>query len=139
VGAWNRYSRLAAAIVGLLVGSGDGRDREALREIMRGTTSPRDAVLRWLGWCRIEFWLDPEMHLSFYTVPQLFGYLGIQLALVAAGRRGLAICVSCGDLFEPHRMPAPGRRSYCTARPRCKVARWRDAQRDHRKKPKEGK
>jgi hypothetical protein len=133
--AWNRFSRLAAAIIGLLVRRADTQvgDVEALKTITRGAaTNPRDAVLSWLGLCRINFWLDPEMRLGFYAVPSLFGYLGIQLALVAGRRRGLAICASCGDLFEPNRMPAVGRRSYCKRTAMCRTARWRDAQRDHR-------
>jgi hypothetical protein len=126
---WNRYSRLAAAIVGLLVAGGPA-DVQALRAIT-GRDDPREVILTWLNWCRINFWLDENMRLDFYTVPSLFGYLGIQLALVAAGRRGVAVCAGCVEFFSPKRQPTPGRRSYCTKKT-CQLARWRDAQRDHR-------
>jgi len=135
--AWNRYSRLAAAILSLLLRPADSRsrDEEVLRTLTAGAaTHPRDAVLHWLGACRINFWLDAEMHLGFYSVPSLLGYLGIQLALVASGRRGFALCASCGDLFEPRRLPAPGRRSYCKRKAMCRTARVRDAKRDQRRR-----
>lgn len=44
---------------------------------------------------------------------ELFGTIGMQLALAVSGERGLAFCHSCGNAFEPARALVAGRRHFC--------------------------
>jgi hypothetical protein len=66
--------------------------------------------------------------------PPLPGALAMQIMLVVAGSRGIAICSGCGGLFSPPRRPNPNRNAYCG---RCGVrAAWREAQTRHRERNK---
>ena len=143
---WARLGRTGLVDVELLAGP-DGEPEVRLRHQLWPLSpfarqcSPPEAVGYIVsGWLRRSAvglglsWTDrPQVVL----VPRsLLGGLALQLAFAVSGADGLALCSSCGRPFTPKRRPAAGRRAYC---PTCGVrAARRDAQRDYRRKAKEG-
>jgi len=65
-----------------------------------------------------------------------FRVLAYQLMLAVAGGQAIAVCSGCGDHFKPRRLPATGRRSYCSNCRRRGIP-LRDAQRAHRARMRE--
>jgi hypothetical protein len=63
----------------------------------------------------------------------VFGALAIQLALIATGKWGLALCDGCGASYPPSRHPRPNTRHYCLAC-RDRQVPQRDAARAYRAK-----
>jgi hypothetical protein len=60
----------------------------------------------------------------------LWAALALQMASVISGGAGLATCSACGTLYQPTRMPVPGRNTFCS---QCgKRAAWRIAKRRER-------
>lgn len=88
-------------------------------------------VSTWLYHARVRPWFGwgPDgPSLEFNTGGRLYGELGLQLALAAAGADALTTCASCGRTFPRDHRPGR-RRRYCQT---CGTrARWRLAQARH--------
>lgn len=54
-----------------------------------------------------------EMVMLANSVPNLFGSIGIALAMTACGNNGLKICSACGGWHVPNRMPNEDRNTFC--------------------------
>jgi hypothetical protein len=139
LGAWFVYSRLARAILNLTAKPHAPERRSDLNRLDgffgRRVAGPATAVNFWLSVCPIFLKLrGKSQRLEMLPHPAGLAELGIQLALVVAGRRAVALCDGCGKLFQVKRQPRRDRSRYCKD---CglRVA-WRDAQRRHRAKPK---
>jgi len=65
-----------------------------------------------LGDVQVSFTWDGRPHTSFGT-GNLFGALGLQLALAVSRTDGLAICDACGHTFIPVRQRRAGSPTYC--------------------------
>jgi hypothetical protein len=93
-------------------------------------------VDEWLQLARVRpvvRWLDGEAARISLGGGNLFGAVGITLAMQAARLEGLAICSACGIAYTPTRRPRADQRHYCE-RCRTEGAPQRDAATDYRKR-----
>jgi len=134
------YSRVARAILNLAAKPKAPRRRADFNRLQhffgRPVPGPATAVNYWLRACRFDlrFHGDPP-RLDLFPLPSVLANLGIQLALVVARRRGVAVCAGCCALFLVNRQPRQDRNHYCK---KCgKKAEWLDAQRRRRAKLKQ--
>jgi hypothetical protein len=144
IGDWLFFSRLARAVVVALTARASKDERQAALAESRafiadnqGTTGPPTAwepyriILHWLASSELNVWFgNRPARLVLYGVPPLWTALGMEMAMLAVGAKGLALCSACGRLDTVKRSGRPGNRSYC--RECRKSARVRDSTRDLR-------
>jgi len=95
-------------------------------------------VQQWLllGDVQVQFTYQDRPHFDLGN-GNLFGAIGLQLALAVAKREGLAICDECGRFFVPRRQNKPGTPRRCP-RPACRErAAKRDSARRRRARERE--
>jgi hypothetical protein len=115
--SWRAFSSYASTILFVLVGR-PGAERDAMLELLRkgGDEDANHAIVRWLmgGELKLRF-LNRPSRLTLYGAPPLWTAIGLQLATLAAGAKGVILCSACGRLDSvkhPHRNG--NRRSYCS-------------------------
>jgi hypothetical protein len=140
---WLTYSRVAAAIIRLLLAPRRTSVRDVDLEVLKrfgeaderyskAPVSPYIAILHWLKGGEIRLWFrDRPKGLTLYGVPGLWTALGLELAAFAVRAKGIILCSSCGRIDAvKHPRASVGRRSYCS---KCRVqGRKRDAAADLR-------
>lgn len=130
--SWRRHSRQTLAILRVTsrLRRGLGLDETDLKILRDADDLSRaldnrdawDSVLaglnNWLWYGGVGFYVQRSKGLSEPLKPVMIGHdlagvLAVQLFQAAVGRRGLAICDECAELFAPKRRPARGRLAYC--------------------------
>jgi hypothetical protein len=116
--AWRFYSRLARAIVTVLAeprGAAHDAELKLLNKI--GDRDANQAIVRWLngGELKLRFRNRPP-RLSLYGVPALWTAIGLELATLAAGAKGIILCSACGrlDSVKRPRRINDQRRAFCS-------------------------
>jgi hypothetical protein len=92
-------------------------------------------VQGWLDQAGVKveyFWWQDKQKVIMGT-PSLFAALAVQLMSLVSGK-GLAICSNCGKIYIPSRTPRRDQRNYCDKMECKKLASWRDAKRDRRRR-----
>jgi hypothetical protein len=153
--AWRKYARQARAVLSLSVslrrgGCGSTDDwntlyppEDAPATVREELGAPDAATGRVLlsafldGWMQMGgvqphfVWTTRGAEITFGS-RSLLGAVVTQLLLAVSGTKAYAFCSSCGGFYPPRRAPRPDQRHYCQ---NCrKSARWRDAQRDRRRR-----
>jgi hypothetical protein len=110
-----------------------------------GSSDPRIAIFQgWLAGSDLRLWFRPR-RLTLHGRPTLWTAIGLELATVAVGAKGIIFCSACGRLDSVKRPHRNGnRRSYCSkcrdkGRRRQGVADYRDRVRRARSLRAEGK
>jgi len=138
VDGWFAYSRAARSILNLVALPKPASRRidldRAQQLFDKRFSGPVAVVNRWLAECRILLQVEGKRsRLGLFPLPACLAQLGIQLALVVAGRQGMAVCAGCARFFATKSQPRRDRNHYC---PKCGLkTAWRDAQRRKRNKP----
>ena len=131
---WLKFSRLARAILRLQV-QPRGPERDADLAILKsyGDADPYRAILHWQAGGELKLWFrNRPPRLTLYGVPPLWTAIGLELATVAVGAKGIVLCSACGRLDSAKRPRTnQNRRSYCAkcrdkGRKRQGVADYRD-------------
>lgn len=139
---WLFFSRLARAVVVAFTARAKDERQAALAELrafiadnrtpgLPTAWEPYRVILHWLASSELKVWFrNRPARLVLYGVPPLWTALGMEMAMLAVGAKGLALCSACGRLDTVKRSGRPGTRSYC--RECRKRARIRDSTRDLR-------
>ena len=141
---WLSFSRLARAAVVAFTAKAK-HEREAaltgLRTFIAANGAPGAAsawepyrvILQWLEGGELKVWFrNHPPRLTLYGVPPLWTALGLELATLAVGAKGIVLCSACGRLDSAKRPRTnQNRRSYCSkcrdrGRKRQGVADYRD-------------
>ena len=92
---------------------------------------PHRVILRWVDSGELKLWFfNRPPRLTLYGIPPLWNALGMEMAMLAVGAKGLALCCACGRFDTVKKPGRPGNRTYCR---KCRRrARVRDSTRDLR-------
>ena len=77
---------------------------------------PYRVILHWLQGGELKVWFrDRPPRLTLYGVPPVWTAIGLELATLAVGAKGIVLCSACGRLDSAKRPRTnPNRRSYCS-------------------------
>jgi hypothetical protein len=128
IGDWLFFSRIARAVVVALTTRAKDKLEPALAELREfistssGTPGrptawePYRVILQWLAGGELKIWFgDRPPRLTLWGAPPLWSAIGLELATLAVGARGIVLCSACGKLDSTKRLRTnPNRRSYCS-------------------------
>jgi hypothetical protein len=147
---WLEFSCLARAVVVALTARVKNEREGALARLQAFLTAvpsdepqgietawePYRVVLRWIDSGELKLWFfNRPPRLTLYGIPPLWNALGMEMAMLAVGAKGLVLCSACGRLDTVKKPGRPGNRTYCR---KCRQrARVRDSTRDLRSRERE--
>src|SRR5262249_13579994 len=121
---WILYSRLARAVGIAFISKSKDERVSAVAELRRflaqvqGTPGlppawePYRVILHWLASGELRLWFGNQpARLLLYGVPPLWKALGMEMAMLAVGAKGLVLCSACGKLDTVKKPGRPGNRS----------------------------